>query len=115
MFAKVYEDNAGLLHAAYIGDDGRAWTTSYHMSHAGYFPEELAGLDWCAVVLKDMDPLAEGWDGLTGCEAGATIEELEDTAEVIADYDDCSGSNPLGIDHRRLGVAGRIFAGFAES
>lgn len=115
MFAKVYEDNAGYLHAGYIADDGRTWATSYHAAHAGYYPEELAGLDWCAIVIKDMDPLDEGWDGATGREALEAIEELEDTAEVIADYDDCSGSNPLGIDRRRLGVAGRLFAGFAES
>lgn len=102
---EVYEDNAGRLLIVALEETGEelrpVWGATY------YGREDEAGQDWAGLVVQGLDPVREGWEGLTPDDL-ARAYYCDDWAHQIADSEDRDA--PLGVNLDRCGEAGRLFA-----
>lgn len=102
MTYEAYEDNAGRIYIYALDGERPIWGQTY------YEHEYEAAQDWGGLVVQDLDPLSEGWEGIDPDKL--TDVYYESTARQIADSGMCGDDYPLGIMLGECGEAGRLFA-----
>ena len=103
---EVYEDNAGRLLIVALEETGEelrpVWGATY------YGREDEAGQDWAGLIVQGLDPVREGWEGLSPDDlardySGGFGRQVADSSVSGDDY-------PLGVMLGECGEAGRLFA-----
>ena len=110
---EAYEDNSGQLFLVALEETGEelrpVWGAIYYgeRDYMGHTGEEYAGMDWVGLVVQGLDPVREGWEGLSPDDLARAC--ANDWAHQIADSSDAEAL-PLGVDLDRCGEAGKLFA-----
>lgn len=110
---EAYEGNDGTLFLVALEETGEelrpVWGATYYgeRDRNGYTGEEYAGMDWVGLIVQGLDPVREGWEGLSPEDLAR--DYYGSSWRQIADSSDAE-SLPLGVDLDRCGEAGKLFA-----
>ena len=111
---EVYEDNAGRLLIVALEETGEelrpVWGATYYgeADRLGYTGEEYAGMDWHALMVQGLDPVREGWEGLSPDDLAR--DYYGGFGRRIADSSASGDDYPLGVMLFKCGEAGKLFA-----
>ena len=106
---ECYEDNAGRLFVVALEETGEelrpVWGATYYgeRDRLGYTGEEYAGMDWAGLVVQGLDPVREGWEGLTPDDLARCC--CDDRWTKIADSSDWERPVGVNLDRCRTQLA----------
>ena len=102
---EVYEGDNGDLLLVALEETGEELRPVWGQTYYGH--EYEAGQDWAGLVVQGLDPVREGWEGLSPDDLARAC--AGDWAHQIADSSDADAL-PLGVNLDRCGEAGKLFA-----